>query len=85
MDDDLYSAIQYAENDKKTDQKLFVEAINCPTARAYECMMATKRRFGKFGGNVAYHGFQSFRAGEITPEEAFEIGKKTARRMWGDK
>ena len=85
VDDDLYSAIQYAENDKKTDKKLFVEAINCPTARAYECMMATKRRFGKLGGNVAYHGFQSFRSGEVTPEEAFEIGKETARRMWGDK
>ena len=46
---------------------------------------AVKRRFGKTGGTVAWHGFQSFAAGEVTPEEAFEIGKETARRMWGDR
>ena len=46
-------------------------------------MMATKRRYGKTGGNVAYHGYQSFRSGEVTPKEAFEIGLETARRMWG--
>ena len=34
---------------------------------------------------VGYHGIQSFREGEVTPEQAFEIGKATARRMWGDK
>ena len=48
-------------------------------------MMAVKRRFGKTGGTVAWHGFQSFVTGEVTPDEAFEIGKETARRMWGDK
>ena len=37
------------------------------------------------GKVVAYHGIQSFKPGEVTPEEAFEIGKETARRMWGDK
>ena len=47
--------------------------------------MAVKRRFGKTGGTVAWHGFQSFVTGEVTPEEAFEIGKETARRLWGDK
>ena len=26
-----------------------------------------------------------FATGEVTPDEAFEIGKETARRMWGDK
>lgn len=31
---------------------------------------------------VGFHGIQSFREDEVTPEEAFEIGKKTARRMW---
>ena len=37
------------------------------------------------GKVVAYHGIQSFKTGEVTPEEAFSIGKETARRMWGDK
>ena len=37
------------------------------------------------GTIVGFHGIQSFREGEVTPEEAFEIGEETARRMWGDK
>ena len=83
LDDDLYKALRYTENDDKTDQKMFVTAINCPTKQAYAYMTATKRRYGKLGGNVAYHGFQSFRTGEVTPEEAHKIGLETARRMWG--
>ena len=83
LDDDLAAALKYVSNDDKTDKQLFVGAINCPPVRAYEQMMATKRRYGKMGGNVAYHGYQSFKSGEVTPEEAFEIGMKTARRMWG--
>ena len=85
LDDSLYNALKYTENDEKTDQRLFVTGINCPKQRAYEAMMAVKRRFGKTGGTIAWHGFQSFATGEVTPDEAFEIGKETARRMWGDK
>ncbi|MBR6050382.1 MAG: relaxase/mobilization nuclease domain-containing protein, partial [Clostridia bacterium] len=85
LDDDLSSVLKYAEKDEKTDRRLFVAGINCPVQRAYEAMTAVKRRFGKTGGIVAWHGFQSFQAGEVTPEEAFAIGKETARRMWGDK
>lgn len=84
LDKDLAAALRYVSNDEKTDKQLFVSAINCPTARAYEQMMLTKRRFGKLGGNVAYHGYQSFREGEVTPEEAHEIGIKSANKMWGD-
>lgn len=83
LDKDLANALKYVENDSKTDMKMFVSGINCPTVRAYEQMMATKRRYGKLGGNVAYHGYQSFKSGEVTPEEAHKIGIETARRMWG--
>lgn len=83
LDVDLYAALRYAGDDNKTDKKMYVSAINCPAKRAYEHMMATKKRFGKTGGNVAYHGYQSFQTGEVTPEEAHEIGLETARRMWG--
>jgi len=83
LDVDLYAALRYAGDDDKTDKKMYVSAINCPAKRAYEHMMATKRRYGKTGGNVAYHGYQSFQAGEVTPEEAHKIGLETARRMWG--
>ncbi len=83
LDDDLTAAITYAENDNKTDQKMYVSGINCLTNKAYEQMIATKQRYGKIGGNVAYHGFLSFRTGKVTPEEAHQIGIETARAMWG--
>ena len=85
LDDDLYAALSYAENDNKTDRKMYVGGINCSKQNAYSEMIAVQRRFGLRGKVVGYHGIQSFREGEVTPEQAFEIGKATARRMWGDK
>ena len=84
LDEDLYATLRYVENDKKTDQTMYVSAVNCPKQRAYQCMMTTKHRYGKFAGNVAYHGFQSFKTGEVTPDEAHQIGIETAKRMWRD-
>ena len=83
LDKDLANSLKYVENDSKTDMKMFVSGINCPTVKAYEQMIATKRRYGKLGGNVAYHGYQSFKSGEVTPEEAHKIGIETVKRMWG--
>ena len=85
LDEDLYAAIRYVENDDKTDQTMFVSGINCSKHNAYNEMIAVKRRFGERGKNIAYHGYQSFAAGEVTPEEAHQIGMETARQMWGAK
>lgn len=85
VDDDLYKALRYAGNDEKTDQRMYVAGINCSSEYAYQEMAAIQKRFGNRGSVVAYHGYQSFAEGEVTPEEAFEIGKETARAMWGDK
>ena len=81
----MYSALKYAENDDKTDKQMFVAGINCSKQNAHAEMVSVQRRFGMKGKVVAYHGIQSFKPGEVTPEEAFSIGKETARRMWGDK
>lgn len=83
LDDDLARALAYVGNDAKTDQKMYVSTINCPKHNPYSAMMATKRQFGKLGGNVAYHGYQSFKPGEVTPEEAHAIDMETAKKMWG--
>ena len=80
----MYSALSYAENDDKTDKQMFVAGINCSKQNAYAEMVSVQKRFGMKGKVVAYHGIQSFKPGEVTPLEAFEIGKETARRMWGD-
>lgn len=84
LDDDLHKALTYVSNDAKTDRKIYVSTVNCPKHDPYGAMMATKRQFGKLGGNVAYHGYQSFKPGEVTPEEAHAIGMETARKMWGE-
>ena len=34
---------------------------------------------------MAFHGYQSFEKGEVTPEVAHEIGVKLAEEMWGDR
>ena len=85
LDEDLYAALRYVENDNKTDCKMFVGGINCSAQNAYAEMIAVQRRFGLRGKVVGYHGVQSFREGEVTPEQAFAIGKETARKMWGDR
>ena len=47
LDEDLWAALRYVENDQKTDQTMYVSGINCPKQRAYQCMMTTKRAVRK--------------------------------------
>ena len=84
MSDDLKKVIRYTSDPGKTDKLMYVSALNCPWQQAYEWMTATKKRYGKLGGNTCYHGFQSFYGKEVSPEEAHSLGMETARRMWGD-
>ena len=70
LDEDLYAALRYVENDNKTDRQVFVGGINCSAQNAYAEMIAVQRRFGLRGKVVGYHGIQSFREGEVTPEQA---------------
>jgi hypothetical protein len=83
---DLRQALHYAGNEKKTvsqERMCFVTGVNCDGAHAYEQMVAVKRRFGKERGNVAYHAYQSFRPGEVTPRQCHELGLKLAQELWG--
>ena len=83
LDEDLYQALRYTEQDSKTDEKKYVSGVNCSAAFAYEEMMAVKQKYGERGKVVAYHGYQSFKTDELTPEQCHAIGIETARRMWG--
>ena len=82
---DLNAALEYATDPTKTDKQMFVSGINCSRYTAYQDMVAIKRNYGERGQNTAYHGYQSFVAGEVTPQEAHAIGMETARRMWGER
>lgn len=78
--------IRYVMNPQKTEEQYFVSGINCqPTKYAVAEMEAVKKQFGKTGGNVAFHGYQSFKPGEVNPETAHLIGVTLAQELWGDR
>lgn len=95
----LSDVIAYATDPKKTEidpnividnedvavQKEFIAGVNCNIHNARNQMLRTKKQFGKEDGVVAYHGYQSFAEGEVTPEMAHEIGVKLAQQLWGKK
>lgn len=81
----LGDAISYAGRNEATENMEYVFGINCGVRSAKEDMMAVKRHFSKLGGTIAYHGYQSFAEGEVTPDVAHEIGKKLAEELWGRK
>ena len=75
--------MKYATNGDKTEQQFFVTGVNCEPATARDEMMIAKEQWNDQSEIVCYHGFQSFKAGEVTPEQAHEVGVKLAERMWG--
>ena len=84
--DALAQTLHYAENDAKTklnESAQLVTGIHCRADHAWEDMRAVQERFGKTDGVVALHAYQSFREGEVTPEQCHEIGVALARKVWG--
>ena len=81
----LQDVIAYAANEDKTESFFYTTGINCSVECARDQFDTTKLRFGKTGGNVAYHAYQSFKEGEVTPDEAHAIGVQLARELWGDR
>lgn len=87
-DDDLgelFDVIDYVKRDYATAEGEYVTAINCMRETAFEQMIMTKKQFGKTEGYIAWHGYQSFRPGEVTPDECHRIGIEYAKEMWGDR
>ena len=82
---ELHKVIEYAKASYKTEEQLYVTAINCDKDSIHEDMMRTKRRYSKTNGVLGYHAFQSFAKGEVTPEIAHEVGVKLANELWGDR
>lgn len=81
----LRDVMDYAMADYKTEEQFFVSGINCEPDIAREQMKTTKAHWQKNDGIIAFHSYQSFKPGEVTPETAHEIGCELARRMWGDR
>ena len=86
----IFELLDYTTNPDKTEKQFFVTGINCELETAIKQMTQTKKKFNKdkYSKNnkiVAFHGYQSFAEGEVTPETAHEIGVKLAEEMWGER
>ena len=82
--EDLEDVLGYADDDIKTESHAYTTAINCTREYAKEEFELVKEQFGKEGGTVALHAYQSFEE-NISPKDAHEIGVQMAKELWGDK
>ena len=80
--------IDYVANPKKTDNGRLITGYACDSRIADAEFLLAKRQYIAATGRVrgaddviAYHVRQSFRPGEITPEEANRLGVEFARRF----
>jgi hypothetical protein len=83
----LENALDYAMNRDKTETTYFESAFNCRKEHAFEDMTATKIRWNKQSSHhvLGYHIMQSFKPGEITPDQAHKIGVEFVRRYLSGK
>ena len=81
----LGDVMKYATNGQKTEQQYFVTGVNCSADTARQEMQIVKQQFDDRSKIICYHAYQSFAHGEVTPEQAHEIGVKLAQRMWGER
>lgn len=80
----MLDVTEYVMQDYKTEEKRLVSGIRVNPNTARDEMQLTKRTWGKEKGILLWHGYQSFAPGEVTPEEAHEIGVKLAENLWGN-
>ena len=77
--------LRYATNSSKTEKQFYVSGINCKAENAVKEMQMEKQIYGKENGILAFHGEQSFKEWEVTPELAHEIGVRLAEEMCEDR
>ena len=81
----LKSAIDYICNPEKTDGKLLVSSYGCAAETADIEFSWTRRHAIDKGTNLGRHLIQAFQPGEVTPEQAHEIGMELAKEILGGK
>ena len=82
----LADRTDYSQNASKTNDGEFISSYECDPKTADEEFLLSKRQYQHITGRqqknniIAYQIRQSFKPGEITPEEANQVGYETARR-----
>lgn len=83
----LSDRLDYSHNPMKTNDGEFVTGYECDPRTAWEEFLLTKREYEQKTGRqqkkdvLAYQIRQSFKPGEITPEEANRLGYELAMRF----
>lgn len=70
--------------DFKKEKVCYVSCLNCSEDNPFDDMKDTKDYYCKNDGVLAYHGYQSFKEGEVPPDIAHEIGVKFIEEMFKD-
>ena len=78
----LKNLIEYVQNKNKTAQKLFVTSSGCQIETSYHDFSLVKKTAQKEGGILAHQIIQSFKIGEISPEEAHELSCRFAEECF---
>ena len=81
----LKAAINYICNPEKTGGKLLVSSYGCAVETADIEFSWTRRHAIDKGTHLGRHLIQAFEPGEVTPEEAHEIGMQLAKEILGGK
>ena len=81
----LKDAIDYICNPDKTDGKLLVSSFGCTAETADIEFAWTRQNAIDKGTNMGRHLIQAFEPGEVSPEEAHEIGMQLAAEILGGK
>lgn len=85
MGDGLKEVLAYTTQGYKTNEKEFITGINCEPRFALKQMINTKLSYNKMDGRLAFHAVQSFKPGEVTPEQCHALGVQLAKQMWGNR
>ena len=81
----LKAAIDYICNPTKTDERLLISAYGCSAETADIEFAWTRQHAIDKGENLGRHLIQAFAPGEVTPEEAHQIGLELAKEILGGK
>ena len=81
----LKAAIDYICNPDKTDGKMLVSSFGCAAETADIEFEWTRRHSIDKGMHLGRHLIQAFEPGEVSPEEAHEIGMQLAKEILGGK